>query len=57
MYARVLAEIEARDARDAGRADAPMRKADDAIEVDTSDLSPSEVFQRALAVIEAAERD
>lgn len=57
IYARVLAEIEARDARDAGRADAPMRKADDAIEVDTSDLSPSEVFQRALAVIEAAERD
>lgn len=54
IYARVLADIEARDARDAGRADAPMRKADDAVEIDTSDLSPSEVFQRALAVIEAA---
>ncbi len=56
IYARVLADIEARDARDAGRADAPMRKADDAVEIDTSDLSPSDVFQRALAVIEAAER-
>jgi cytidylate kinase len=54
IYARVLADIEARDARDAGRADAPMRKADDAVEIDTSDLSPSDVFQRALAVIEAA---
>lgn len=54
IYARVLADIEARDARDAGRADAPMRKAEDAIEIDTSDLSPSEVFTRALAVIEAA---
>ncbi|WP_420564313.1 (d)CMP kinase [Thalassobaculum sp.] len=54
IYARVLADIEARDARDAGRADAPMRKADDAVEIDTSDLSPSDVFQRALAVIEAS---
>ncbi|MFX4223800.1 MAG: (d)CMP kinase [Thalassobaculum sp.] len=54
IYARVLADIEARDARDAGRADAPMRKAEDAVEIDTSDLSPSEVFTRALAVIEAA---
>lgn len=54
IYARVLADIEARDARDAGRADAPMRKAKDAVEIDTSDLSPSEVLARALAVIEAA---
>jgi len=54
IYARVLAEIEARDARDAGRADAPMRKADDAVEIDTSDLSPSDVLERALAVIDAA---
>ncbi|WPZ36693.1 (d)CMP kinase [Thalassobaculum sp. OXR-137] len=54
IYARVLADIEARDARDAGRADAPMRKADDAVEIDTSDLSPSDVLKRALAVIEAA---
>ncbi len=54
IYARVLAEIEARDARDAGRADAPMRKADDAEEIDTSDLTPSEVFERALSAIEAA---
>jgi cytidylate kinase len=54
MYPRILAEIEARDARDAGRADAPMRKAEDAVEIDTSDLSPSEVFDRAMSVIERA---
>lgn len=54
IYSRVLAEIEARDARDAGRADAPMRKADDAVEIDTSDLTPSDVFERAMTVIEAA---
>lgn len=56
IYARVLADIEARDARDAGRADAPMRKADDAVEIDTSDLSPSDVLKRALAVIDTARR-
>jgi cytidylate kinase len=54
IYSRVLAEIEARDARDAGRADAPMRKADDAVEIDTSDLTPSDVFERAMTVIETA---
>ena len=52
IYARVLAEIEARDARDAGRADAPMRKADDAVEIDTSDLTPQEVLDRALTIID-----
>lgn len=53
IYERVRAEIEARDARDAGRAIAPMRKADDAVEIDTTDLTPDEVLERALAVIDA----
>lgn len=53
IYDRVRAEIEARDARDAGRAVAPMRKADDAVEIDTTDLSPEQVLARALAAIEA----
>jgi len=51
IYGRVRAEIEARDARDAGRAVAPMRQADDAVEIDTTDLTPEQVLQRALAVI------
>ena len=53
IYERVHAEIEARDARDAGRAVAPMRKADDAVEIDTTDLTPEQVLARALAVIAA----
>lgn len=53
IYERVRAEIEARDARDSGRAVAPMRKADDAVEIDTTDLTPEEVVARALAVIDA----
>ena len=53
IYERVRAEIEARDARDSGRAVAPMRKADDAVEIDTTDLTSDEVLARALAVIEA----
>lgn len=52
IYQRVLAEIKARDARDAGRADAPMRKADDAVEIDTTDLLPAQVLECALAVID-----
>jgi cytidylate kinase len=53
IYERVRAEIEARDARDSGRAVAPMRKADDAVEIDTTDLTPEQVLERALAVIDA----
>ena len=53
LYERVRAEIEARDARDAGRAVAPMRQADDAVEIDTTDLTPEQVLARALAVIDA----
>lgn len=53
IYERVRAEIEARDARDSGRAIAPMRKADDAVEIDTTDLTPEQVLERALAVIDA----
>ncbi len=55
IYARVLEEIVARDTRDAGRSEAPMRKADDAVEIDTSDLSPQEVLDRALTVIDRLE--
>ena len=37
--AHVLAEVEARDARDMGRADAPLRQAAGAVLIDTSTLS------------------
>ncbi len=53
-YATILAEIRARDARDGGRAVAPLAKAGDAHEIDTSDMDAEAVFQAALAVIEGA---
>ena len=53
-YAEVLADLKARDARDAGRAAAPMRAAADAHLLDTTDLSIDEAFERAVAVVAAA---
>ncbi|SNR33556.1 (d)CMP kinase [Puniceibacterium sediminis] len=37
-YDRVLVEVKERDARDTGRADAPLRPAPDAVQIDTSEL-------------------
>lgn len=53
-YETVLAELRARDARDAGRDVAPMRPAPDAHLLDTTDLSIDEAFKRAVAVVATA---
>jgi len=45
------AELVARDERDSTRAAAPLRKADDAVEIDSSSLSPTEVVDRMAAVV------
>lgn len=47
----VLREMRARDARDSGRSVAPLRPADDATVVDTSDLDADQVFQVALSIL------
>ncbi|TCO72098.1 (d)CMP kinase [Rhodovulum euryhalinum] len=47
--ARVLAEVRERDARDSGRADAPLRAAEDAVVIDTTALSIDEAVAVALA--------
>jgi len=47
----VLADIEARDARDMNRATAPLKQAADAHLLDTSDLSIEEAFNAALALL------
>lgn len=52
--AQVLAEVRARDERDANRAEAPMRAATDALLVDTSDLSIEDAIAAAAAAVEAA---
>ena len=52
--AQVLAEVRERDARDMGRADAPLRAAEDALVIDTSELTIDEAVARAVAVVAAA---
>jgi len=47
----VEADMADRDAKDAARAAAPLRAAEDAFTLDTSDLGPDAVFETALAFI------
>jgi len=49
----IMAAIAARDARDAGRAAAPLKRADDADLLDTSDLGIGAAVQRAIALVDA----
>lgn len=51
--ARVLAEVRERDARDMGRADAPLRAAPDALLIDTSELGIEEAVAAAITAVEA----
>nr|WP_170538016.1 (d)CMP kinase [Ruegeria arenilitoris] len=50
--AQVLADVRERDARDAERSTAPMKPADDAVILDTSDLSIEAALEKAIAVIQ-----
>jgi len=48
--ATLLTEIEERDARDMGRENAPLKAADDAITLDTTQFSIEEVLEKVLAI-------
>ena len=50
----VLADLRARDRRDASRADAPMVAADDAVELDTTALSIEDAVAHAVRAVETA---
>ena len=50
---QILAEVIARDARDMGRSEAPLRPADDAVTLDTSSLTVEAATARAVAAVEA----
>ncbi|MDP3193760.1 d(CMP) kinase [Tabrizicola sp.] len=50
---RVLAEVKERDARDMGRADAPLRPAEDAVLIDTSAMGIDDAVAAAVAVVAA----
>ncbi len=49
----VLADVIARDTRDRERAEAPLKPAEDAVIIDTSDLTIEEAVARAVAEIDA----
>ena len=51
-YETILADIKARDEQDMNREISPLRKADDAIEIDSSDLEIEEVVDKALELVE-----
>lgn len=50
-YETILEDIKKRDYQDSHREHSPLRKADDAIEIDTSDMSLEEVTERVLEII------
>ncbi|MBY6043645.1 (d)CMP kinase [Phaeobacter italicus] len=51
--AEVLEDVKARDARDMNRSEAPLKPAQDAVQIDTSALSIEEAVEMAIAAIEA----
>jgi len=51
--AQTLAELRARDHRDSTRAVAPLRQAEDAIEIESSALSPESVVDRMVEAVRA----
>lgn len=53
-FEAMLAEVHERDARDMTRADAPLKPAEDAVILDTSEMTVDEAVTRALALVETA---
>ncbi|MEH6644735.1 (d)CMP kinase [Sulfitobacter sp.] len=51
-YETVLADVKSRDARDMERVEAPLRPADGAVVIDTSDLSIEQAVAQAIAAIQ-----
>ena len=50
----LLQDIQARDDRDMNRAVAPLVPADDAIEIDTSELNAQQVFDKVITLVDIA---
>ena len=55
-FETVLSDVKERDARDRSREAAPLVPADDAVLLDTSDLTIDDAVAQAIAIIEAARR-
>jgi CMP/dCMP kinase len=52
-FETILADIQARDIRDAGRTTAPLKPAVDAIEIDTSNMSVETAIQSAATAVDS----
>ncbi len=50
-YETILEDVKSRDERDMNRANAPLKPADDAIIIDTSDMTEEEVFNKAMEIV------
>ena len=53
IYARVLEDMNERDARDQGRSASPLASADDALLLDTSEMNVDEAYAKALEFIQS----
>jgi cytidylate kinase len=53
-YGEIFADVKKRDERDMGRADSPLKPAEDAHLLDTSEMSIEAAFQAAKVIIDAA---
>lgn len=56
IEARILQDIQERDARDSGRSTAPLSQAEDAFVLDTTQLDPEAAFRAVLAHIASRAR-
>lgn len=57
IYSNVLQDMKERDARDAGRGIAALKKAPDALDLDTSNLDADQAFAKAVSFVESRSRD
>ncbi len=53
IMSQILAEVEARDARDSSRKHAPLKPAEDALVIDTTELSLDEVIAQVSKLVKA----
>ena len=53
-FEAIFADVKTRDARDMGRADSPLKPANDAHLLDTSEMSIEAAFSAAKKIIDAA---
>ena len=51
-YEAVLADVNDRDYRDTHRKESPLRKAEDAVEIDNSSLTPDQQMAKVIAIFE-----